>query len=78
MTPLLTTREAAAALGVTARRVRKLAKDGTLPATREETARGVILYFHAADVAAYSPGPAGWPKGKARKAVAADAAGKGG
>jgi excisionase family DNA binding protein len=54
----LTVREAAARLGVSARRVQALAKNGRLPALRV----GMQLLMRRQDVEAYRPKPVGRPK----------------
>lgn len=64
-TNLLTTAQAAAALGISARRVQQLITGGLLPAQRI----GRDWLIAPADLAAVRDRPGrGWPRGKPRKA----------
>jgi excisionase family DNA binding protein len=63
---MLTTREVAALFAVTPQRIRQLVKAGRLSATRQETARGVILLFEESQVEAFTLPARGWRKGRKR------------
>lgn len=58
----LTTTEAAATMGVSAVRIRKLIADGRLPAQKV----GKIYLIRWEDLACVQVRPSGWPKGRAR------------
>jgi excisionase family DNA binding protein len=62
MKALLTTREAAAQLGITDSRIRQLIRAGRLPARR----MGRDWFVDEGDLRAFQPAPRGWPKGISR------------
>jgi len=66
---LLSAAEVAQRLGVDRSHVSRLAKSGALPSRRI----GRSYVFRAADVAAYQPKHAGWPRGRPRKKGGDDA-----
>ena len=62
MTARFTVTETAQRLGYDPAHVRLLIRTGKLPATREDTPRGVVYWINAADVAAFTPAPRGRPR----------------
>jgi excisionase family DNA binding protein len=65
MTSLLTTSQAAAALGISPRRCRQLIEQGRLPASRV----GRDWLIDANRLTGFQLPPKGWVKGRARKAA---------
>lgn len=63
----ITTKAAGKLLGLAPARIRQLIAAGALSAVREVTSRGDVLWLDPAEVASYTPQPAGWRKGRARK-----------